>query len=55
MAKISELIAKQEALIGLLGERRESVITEAVTKSGWTPPATMKQTSHEALGRRIPE
>lgn len=49
-AQIDELIAKQNALIELLGERRKAVITQAVTK-GLDPSVPMKDSGVEWLGR----
>ncbi len=48
-AQIDELIAKQNALIELLGERRKAVITQAVTK-GLDPSVPMRDSGIEWLG-----
>ena len=48
-AKIDRLIAKQEALIELLKEKRQAVISHAVTK-GLDPDAPMKDSGVEWLG-----
>jgi len=48
-AQIDELIAKQNALIELLGERRKAVITKAVTK-GLDPSVQMKDSGVDWLG-----
>jgi type I restriction enzyme S subunit len=48
-AKIDELIAKQERLIALLNEKRQAVISHAVTK-GLDPSAPMKDSGIEWLG-----
>lgn len=48
-AQIDELIAKQNALIELLGERRKAVITQAVTK-GLDRSLQMKDSGVEWLG-----
>jgi len=48
-AKIDRLIAKQERLIELLKEKRQAVISHAVTK-GLNPDAPMKDTGVEWLG-----
>lgn len=48
-AKIDRLIAKQEALIELLKEKRQAVISHAVTK-GLDPDALMKDSGVEWLG-----
>jgi len=48
-AKIDRLIAKQEALIDLLKEKRQAVISHAVTK-GLDPDAPMKDSGVEWLG-----
>ena len=47
--KIDHLIAKQERLIGLLKEKRQAVISHAVTK-GLNPDAPMKDSGVEWLG-----
>jgi type I restriction enzyme S subunit len=52
-AKIDTLIAKQEKLIGLLKEKRQTVISHAVTR-GLTPDAPMKDSGVEWLGE-VPE
>ncbi|MGI9949474.1 restriction endonuclease subunit S [Vibrio hyugaensis] len=52
-AKIDTLIAKQEKLIELLKEKRQAVISHAVTK-GLTPDAPMKDSGVEWLGE-VPE
>ena len=52
-AKIDTLIAKQEKLIELLKEKRQAVISHAVTK-GLNPDAPMKDTGVEWLGE-VPE
>lgn len=52
-AKIDTLIAKQEKLIELLKEKRQAVISHAVTK-GLNPNATMKDSGVEWLGK-VPE
>ncbi len=52
-AKIDRLIAKQEALIELLKEKRQAVISHAVTK-GLDPDVPMKDSGVEWLGE-IPE
>ncbi|THE61189.1 restriction endonuclease subunit S [Vibrio parahaemolyticus] len=52
-AKIDILIAKQEKLIELLKEKRQSVISHAVTK-GLNPDAPMKDSGVEWLGE-VPE
>lgn len=49
-AKIDRLIAKQERLIGLLKEKRQAVISHAVTK-GLNPDAPMKDSGVEWLGK----
>ncbi len=49
-AQIDELIAKQNALIELLGERRKAVVSRAVTK-GLDPAVEMKDSCVEWLGR----
>src|SRR5262249_1897832 len=48
-AKIDRLIAKQERLIELLQEKRQSIISRAVTE-GLDPEAPMKNSSTEWLG-----
>jgi type I restriction enzyme S subunit len=48
-AKIDELIAEQQRLIGLLKEKRQAVIAHAVTK-GLNPDAPMKPSGIEWLG-----
>ncbi len=48
--KIDALVAEQERLIGLLREKREAVISHAVTK-GLDPHATMKDSGVEWLGQ----
>ncbi|MGL1958327.1 MAG: restriction endonuclease subunit S [Colwellia sp.] len=52
-AKIDTLIAKQEKLIELLKEKRQAVISHAVTR-GLNPDATMKDSGVEWLGE-VPE
>ncbi|MDK9417501.1 restriction endonuclease subunit S [Vibrio parahaemolyticus] len=52
-AKIDTLIAKQETLIELLKEKRQAVISHAVTK-GLNPDAPMKNSGVEWLGE-VPE
>ena len=52
-AQIDTLIAKQEKLIELLKEKRQAVISHAVTK-GLNPDVTMKDSGVEWLGR-VPE
>ncbi|MBS9921585.1 restriction endonuclease subunit S [Vibrio alginolyticus] len=52
-AKIDTLITKQEKLIELLKEKRQAVISHAVTK-GLTPDAPMKDSGVEWLGE-VPE
>lgn len=52
-AKIDALIAKQEQLIELLKEKRQAVISHAVTK-GLNPDAPMKDSGVEWLGQ-VPE
>ncbi|MEX5443189.1 restriction endonuclease subunit S [Acinetobacter schindleri] len=52
-AKIDSLIAKQEKLIELLKEKRQAVISHAVTK-GLNPDAAMKDSGVEWLGQ-VPE
>ncbi|MGL6176480.1 MAG: restriction endonuclease subunit S [Vibrionaceae bacterium] len=49
-AKINTLIAKQEKLIELLKEKRQAVISHAVTK-GLNPDAPMKDSGVEWLGQ----
>ena len=49
-AKIDELIAEQERLIELLKEKRQAVISHAVTK-GLNPDAPMKDSGIEWLGQ----
>ena len=49
-AKIDSLIAKQEKLIELLKEKRQAVISHAVTK-GLNPDVTMKDSGVEWLGQ----
>jgi len=51
--KIDRLIAKQQALIALLKEKRQAVISHAVTK-GLNPQAKMKDSGVEWLGQ-VPE
>ncbi|WP_212577518.1 restriction endonuclease subunit S, partial [Vibrio parahaemolyticus] len=51
--KIDTLIAKQEKLIELLKEKRQAVISHAVTK-GLNPDAPMKDSGVEWLGE-VPE
>lgn len=53
IAKIDALIAKQEQLIELLKEKRQAVISHAVTK-GLNPDAPMKDSGVEWLGQ-VPE
>ena len=48
-AKIDTLIAKQQRMIALLGEKRQAVISHAVTK-GLNPDAPMKDSGVEWLG-----
>jgi type I restriction enzyme S subunit len=48
-AKIDELIAEQQRLIGLLNEKRRAVISHSVTK-GLNPAAPMKDSEVEWLG-----
>lgn len=48
-ARIDELIAKQERLIELLKEKRQAVVSHAVTK-GLNPDAPMKDSGVEWLG-----
>ena len=52
-AKIDELVAEQERLIDLLKEKRQAVISHAVTK-GLNPDAPMKDSGIEWLGE-VPE
>lgn len=52
-AKIDTLIAKQEKLIELLKEKRQAVISHAVTK-GLNPDASMRDSGVEWLGE-VPE
>ena len=52
-ARIDQLIAKQQQLIELLKEKRQAVISHAVTK-GLNPNAPMKDSSVEWLGK-VPE
>jgi type I restriction enzyme, S subunit len=52
-AKIDELITEQQRLIDLLKEKRQAVISHAVTK-GLNPDAPMKETAIEWLGD-VPE
>lgn len=52
-AKIDSLIAKQEKLIELLKEKRQAVISHAVTK-GLNPDVAMKNSAVEWLGQ-VPE
>ena len=52
-AKIDELVAEQERLIELLKEKRQAVISHAVTK-GLNPDAPMKDSGIEWLGE-VPE
>lgn len=52
-AKIDQLIAKQQRLIALLKEKRQAVISHAVTK-GLNPNAPMKDSGVEWLGE-VPE
>lgn len=52
-AKIDTLIAKQERMIELLGEKRSALISHAVTK-GIDPNAKMKDSGVEWIGK-IPE
>lgn len=51
--KIDALVAEQETLIGLLKEKRQAVISHAVTK-GLDPTAPMKDSGIEWLGE-VPE
>ncbi len=51
--KIDSLIAEQEGLVGLLQEKRQAVISHAVTK-GLDPNAPMKDSGVEWLGE-VPE
>lgn len=53
IAQIDTLIAKQEQLIELLKEKRQAVISHAVTK-GLNPDVTMKDSGVEWLGQ-VPE
>ena len=53
IAKIDSLIAKQERMIELLQEKRQAVISHAVTK-GLNPNASMKDSGVEWLGE-VPE
>ena len=48
-AKIDALVAEQEKLIALLQEKRQAVISHAVTK-GLNPNAPMKDSGVEWLG-----
>ena len=48
-AKIDALIEKQQQLIALLGEKRQAVISHAVTK-GLNPDAPMRDSGVEWLG-----
>jgi type I restriction enzyme S subunit len=48
-AKIDALIAEQQRLIELLQEKRQAVISQAVTK-GLNPDAPMKDSGVEWLG-----
>ena len=52
-AKIDALIAMQQQLIALLGEKRQAVISHAVTK-GLNPDAPMRDSGVEWLGQ-VPE
>ena len=52
-AKIDALIEKQQQLIALLGEKRQAVISHAVTK-GSNPDAPMRDSGVEWLGE-VPE
>jgi type I restriction enzyme S subunit len=52
-AKIDALIEKQQQLIALLGEKRQAVISHAVTK-GLNPDAPMRDSGIEWLGQ-VPE
>lgn len=52
-ARIDQLIAKQQQLIELLKEKRQAVISHAVTK-GLNPNAPMKESGVEWLGQ-VPE
>lgn len=52
-AKIDELISKQQRLIDLLQEKRQAIISHAVTK-GLNPEAPMKDSGVEWLGQ-VPE
>ena len=49
-AKIDALVAEQERLIALLAEKRQAVISHAVTK-GLNPDAPMKDSGAELLGQ----
>lgn len=49
-AVIDELIAKKERLVELLAEKRQALITQAVTK-GLDPNAPMKESGVEWIGR----
>jgi type I restriction enzyme S subunit len=49
-AVIDELIAKKERLVGLLAEKRQALITQAVTK-GLDPTVPMKDSGVEWIGR----
>ena len=53
MGKIDEAIAQKEQLIQLLGERKQIIIQNAVTK-GLNPNAPMKDSGIEWIGK-IPE
>jgi type I restriction enzyme S subunit len=53
VGKIDALIAEQEKLIALLKEKRQAVISHAVTK-GLNPDAPMKESGVEWLGK-VPE
>lgn len=48
-AKIDELVAEQERLIGLLKEKRQAVVSLAVTK-GLNPDVSMRDSGFEWLG-----
>jgi type I restriction enzyme S subunit len=48
-AKIDELVAEQQRLLGLLKDKRQAVISHAVTK-GLNPDAPMKPSGVECLG-----
>jgi type I restriction enzyme S subunit len=52
-AKIDELVAEQQRLIELLKEKRQAVISHAVTK-GLNPDARMKPSGVESIGE-VPE